>query len=420
MVIYEPGDVVYYPHPMRRQKTKKTMKVIDTWSKYYPSSGKWYIRYLYDGLMDCLVQEMHENVEKDLDNVICIWGAEGSGKSVLAYWLAKTYDPGFDMEEGYVYSFDDLLARVNESNGADTGRVFWLDEATNISNNRDWMRQDNKAFITMLEMFRSRKWTLIMCIPSFYRLDVYLRENRVRYALHAQILEWDSTKREQRGYFELTRISVNNGYRSEDKVGYGFFPDIPDEDREAYAKIKKGTQDDKLREMYEKKNGEDRNRQGYVIQDLILEKKERGETVAEIAAQTGYSEQTVMNLCTKARKRRKMNGGDDDDRVKGNNEEICILVVRNLDVHRSKHRLHDDPGVSGDDGSYRGDRNPLRFIGHRLLGHRLLLRENHQRNETIGGLDMGIRASLGKFSDDLRDKMDTARFQGEAMAVQKF
>lgn len=33
---------------------------------------------------------------------------------------------------------------------------------------------------------------------------------------------------------------------------------------------------------------------------------------------------------------------------------------------------------------------------------------------------MGIRASLGKYSDDLRDKMDTARFQGEAMAVQKF
>ena len=33
---------------------------------------------------------------------------------------------------------------------------------------------------------------------------------------------------------------------------------------------------------------------------------------------------------------------------------------------------------------------------------------------------MGIRASIGKFSDDLRDRMDTARFQGEAMAIQKF
>lgn len=33
---------------------------------------------------------------------------------------------------------------------------------------------------------------------------------------------------------------------------------------------------------------------------------------------------------------------------------------------------------------------------------------------------MGIRASLGKISDDLRDKMDTARFQGEAQAVMKF
>lgn len=315
MVIYEPGDVVYYPHPMRRQKTKKTMTVIDSWGKYYPRTRKWYIRYLYDGLMDCLVQEMHENVENDLDNVVCIWGGEGSGKSVLAYWLAKAYDPDFDMEQGYVYSFDDLLAKVNESEGKDIGKVFWLDEATNISNNRDWMQQDNKAFITMLEMFRSRKWTLIMCIPSFYRLDVYLREHRIRYALHAQILKWDKTAVEQRGYYELTRISTNNGYRTEEKVGYGHFPDIPEEDREEYARIKKGTQDDKLREMYEKKNRTSGSeRQGRVIEDLVLEKHERGESLEEIAVQIGLSYQTVANYCSKARKRRKLEGGNDDDR----------------------------------------------------------------------------------------------------------
>ena len=330
MIFLQPGDTVYYPHPLQLKKTKKTMQVIDVWGKRWPS-GKWFIRYLYDGLLDCLVQEMHENVEKDLDNVICIWGQEGSGKSVLAYWLAKKYDANFDMEEGYVYSCDDLLKKVNESDGNDTGKIYWLDEATNISNNRDWMRQDNKAFITMLEMFRSRKWTLILCIPNYNRLDVYLRESRIRYALHAQILEWEGAPEKQRGYFELTRVSMDNGFRMEEKVGYGKFPDIPDEDREEYARIKKGTQDDKLREMYEKKNNKKDDRQGRILRNLILEKHERGETLQEIADQTGYSYNVVANMCTKAKKERNQ-GGNDDDRVREDHTHIPAVAFCNLDI----------------------------------------------------------------------------------------
>lgn len=31
-----------------------------------------------------------------------------------------------------------------------------MDEATDIASNRDWMKTDNKSFIQMLEMMRSR------------------------------------------------------------------------------------------------------------------------------------------------------------------------------------------------------------------------------------------------------------------------
>lgn len=301
-ILYEPGDVVGYPDITN--PAHKKMIVKDRYIHKY-RSGKMYIRYLYEDLLDRLVEEMHANIEKDLDNVVCIWGAEGSGKSVLAYQLAKKFDPDFDIETCYVYSFEDLLERINTIE-ADEGAIFWMDEATNISNNRDWMRSDNKAFITMLEMFRSRHWTLIMCIPDYNRLDIYLRENRVRFSLHAEWLCWEGARERERGYFHLTRIDTSSGYRLVDKVGYGCFDDIAEEDREIYAKIKKNTQTAKLEEMYLKKIGRAENsKQAEALRALILEKKESGCTVEEIAEQTGLAEQTVMNYCTKARKDRK-------------------------------------------------------------------------------------------------------------------
>ena len=306
--VFEVGDVVYYPHPRQMIKNDKPMTVIDRYVRLYPS-GKIYIRYLYDDLLQRLAEEMHENIENDFDNVVCIWGAEGSGKSVLAYWLAKTYDPDFDMAKSYVYSFDDLLNKIHDSD-ADEGSIFWLDEATNISNNRDWMIRDNKTFIKMLEMFRSRKWTLLLCIPDFNRLDVYLREQRIRFSLHAEILAWQGSPEKKRGYFELRRVDVRNAYRQEEVVGFGKFPNIPEGDREKYAEIKSMTQNSMLQEMYDRKNGGGRDAKGgKALRLLILELRENGMSVADIAAKTNLAEQTIMNYCRQARRER----GDKDE-----------------------------------------------------------------------------------------------------------
>lgn len=305
LAIYDKGDYLNYPEPF--VESRKKMMVIDRKVHFYPS-GKWYIRYLYDGLLDLLVEEMHENIKDNLDNVVCIWGGEGSGKSNLAYWLAKKYNPDFDIRESYTYSFDELLTKVHESEN-DKRMVWWLDEATNVTNNRDWMRRDNKAFIQMLEMFRSRGWTLILCIPDRNRLDVYLREQRIRYILHAQWLDWERAPQTDRGYFELTRVINRNGYRQEQVVGYGEYDRIPDEDGKIYDDIKNETQESKLNELYDSKRSKaERDKMGSVNRKLILRLKEvDGKSTAEIAEITGLSEQTIYNYCTKARKERDQN-----------------------------------------------------------------------------------------------------------------
>ncbi len=303
MAIYEKGDFLNYPEPFVESKVK--MEIIDRKVRIYPS-GKYYIRYLYKDLLDKLIDEMHQNIKDDLDNVVCIWGPEGSAKSTLAYWLAKKYNPNFDMKKAYTYSFDDLLNKIHELDD-DKNQIFWLDEATNISNNRDWMHKDNKAFITMLEMFRSRGWTLILCIPDYNRLDVYLREQRIRYALHTEWLDWEGAPVKNRGYFSLVRIDTRSkGFRQEQFVGYGKFEKIPDEDVDEYRAIKESTQDEKLNEMYEAKMSKTaKNKTAAANRKLILRLRENdGMSPEEIAEFTGLSVGTIYNTLTKAKKER--------------------------------------------------------------------------------------------------------------------
>lgn len=305
IAFYEKGDVLNYPK--WNVESKKKLTVQDRMI-YIHDSGKIYTRYLFENLLDLLVEEMHENVENDLDNVVCIWGAEGSGKSNLAYWLAKKYDPNFDIERSYTYSFDDLLNRIHDCEDADEGSVFWMDEATNISNNRDWMHTDNKQFITMLEMFRSRKWTLILCIPDFNRLDIYLREQRIRYSLHAEVIDWENNPEKKRGYFQLTRMDYRTatGYRSENVVGYGKFDRIPEGESERYRKIKEETQNTKLNEIYDNKNKKTRMDQMSALnRKLILRLYEEDHLSAEeISEITGLTVGTVNVYMSKARKER--------------------------------------------------------------------------------------------------------------------
>lgn len=303
LAIYQRGDTLYYPDPFR--KSPKTMTVIDR-RIYFHKSGKIFIRYLYAEILDLLIEEMHQNVKEDLDNVMCIYGAEGSGKSNLAYRVAKTYNPNFDMQKSYAVGFKDLLEKIHDYDGEDDGAVFWLDEATAIGNKREWMKSDNTAFMKLLQMFRSRHWLLILCIPDVNDLDIYLRKQRVRYELHCEWLDWEYDTASKRGYFELTRVDVKSRMKARKVVGYGKYDKIEIEENKEYLELKKTTQDDELQDLYESKQSKDKTKKDKALQrKMILRMKEvEGMSVAEIAAFTGLSEQTIMNSCTKARKER--------------------------------------------------------------------------------------------------------------------
>lgn len=301
--ILEKGDKIKYPGPSGMDKPE--MMVIDRYIHRY-QSGSYHVDYLFDtGILDGMIAEMEYSVANSFDNVILISGREGSGKSSLAYHICMNYDPNFTMENGYIYNFEEFLDALR--NGEEKGRTFWLDEASNIASKHDWMKSDNKAFIQILEMFRSKGYTLIMCIPSEDRIDSYIRSFRARFKIRCKIRAWNDRDTPKRGYYELYRVvpqDYGNAYN--ELVGYGKFPPMPIAADRMYQAIKSEAQKRKLDEIAERKSAKKHGDKdaGWKLRQAILALQESGTDASTIAANLNMAEQTVYNYCAQARKER--------------------------------------------------------------------------------------------------------------------
>lgn len=238
--IFEPGDTIYYPNPYRESDKPMTVK------DYYLGQGNRgpFVQYLTADLIQRLVEEMRENIENHYDNLVVITGHEGTGKSNCAYAVCKAFDPDFSINDGYIYDIGPFLEKL--TTGDVKGKVFWFDEATNIASNRDWMKDSNKSLIQLLEMLRSYGMSLVMCIPKLERIDVYIRESRMRYHLNCADRYWENDSVRKRGYFELKRWPK---FRS---VCWGTFPRMPEEESKIYEALKAKSQREKSIEIYEK------------------------------------------------------------------------------------------------------------------------------------------------------------------------
>lgn len=290
-LLYEKGDTVYYPK--LTVPSEKTMTVKDRYIGRGPSGI--FVQYLSDDLLDRLVEDMHENADNGMDNIVVITGpergtGEGVGKSNLGYWVAKKYDPDFNLEDGYVYDMLPFLERV--ASGNMKGKVLMLDEGTNLLSARNWMSETNKSVDQVLEMFRSYRMTIIICIPKLYRLDEYVRESRMHYHLTCQIRYWDGDTHPKRGYFELKK---EPNFRT---ICWGTFPQIPEKERGAYEHIKAQSQQKKAQELLEKfrdnqAGGSRLQKSASHNRKLAMFLKNEGYSYARISEETGIPEGTL-------------------------------------------------------------------------------------------------------------------------------
>lgn len=208
-------------------------KVLDAQPKFY-RSGKFFIQYLYEDLLQKLAEDMHKNVAADYDNVVMIEGGEGSGKSNLAWNVIEAYNPGFDISQTYVYNMQGIRERFAAADYG--GGIFWMDETSQIASNRNWQSEDNKDLVSILEVSRSKHFTIVGCIPLIDRADLYLRSFRMRYQIRCKPMKFERIGYKPRGIFEL--LKRNNESQEMQHVGYGLFDPMPPQAKEIYEPIK--------------------------------------------------------------------------------------------------------------------------------------------------------------------------------------
>lgn len=320
MLAYDVGDKVQWPNTqMPAQEGQRSLTVLDT-DVIRHRSGRYYIRYLYDGLHERMIEDMRTNVENDFDNLVTIIGPEGVGKSSDAYYICKTYDPDFDPLKSCVYSWEQFITSVSE----DPQKVYWFDEAVLAASGRDWMKESNKMLVKALQIIRSMNLTFIMCVPVFGTIDVYIRLFRTRYLISVQKMKWSKDREYVRGYAELMipkseaeRSKLPKDARPEDyfkSVGFFKFPKIDGPDKEIYDRLKQKGQKDAFEDMKnlaqeasgKSKYQRDKKSLAALISYCVDSK---GMTYQEVADVSGMPYNTVKTIAW-----RKRNEGENNER----------------------------------------------------------------------------------------------------------
>lgn len=269
------------------------------------NSGKFFIRYLLKDLLEAIAKDMRKNLAEDYDNLVVCYGGEGSGKSNAMYALLSTFDPNLNVEKCYTYDNAAFRSKIKE--GGDIGRTFWMDEGSVMASNRDWNTVNNKGFVKILETCRSRHFTLGCCIPSLDRLDIYIREHRIRYAIHCEPMTFSRGGFKKRGYFSAYKKNDVTGVM--ELIGYGEYPQMPPEIKEIYEPMKAASQERLFKDLfgdedegpgskYKKKYEEAEGK----VSLAMLKLYDAGTSLEELQDMFGIeSKKTLQNRLSKAR-----------------------------------------------------------------------------------------------------------------------
>lgn len=228
---------------------KQNMHAVAWYSRKYKGKRKKYA--VYSDLLHVLGKKLRANLKEDDQNIICVCGQPGSGKSTLGIQLAQEIQPGWTLESGYIYDDEDLNRKMAQNS---KNQVFLFDEASLAINSKDSMSKSSRNIIAILDTCRSRHNSIIFCLPSFDDLNKSVRERLCQYRIYcAGREEHIIPGYSGRGVFQVYRPTHSQfGETFWALKATGIFKKLSDKDAEEYNKIKLINQEEFLSRIQKK------------------------------------------------------------------------------------------------------------------------------------------------------------------------
>lgn len=146
-------------------------------------------------------------IKRDRDHFALIVGSEGSGKTTLAIQMCFWIDPNFCVDN-ICFTPEDYVRRLRV---VKPGSCLLIDEGGAIAFTRESMTQNNITMTKIYMLQRQKNVSVVVCCPSFWDIDTYLRRHRVNTLLRI------TKQGEYFGYLPKAIKIINDvGYRKKD------------------------------------------------------------------------------------------------------------------------------------------------------------------------------------------------------------
>lgn len=220
---------------------------------------------IYSDAFDIFVSILAKRIKNKQQNVVVIQGPTGSGKSTLGYLLcqalAKKLNAKFDLQNDYIYSMDDLWAKLQS---VEMCPINFIDEASLVVNSKRSMSKESIDIVNIFNTMRSLGLTTILCTPNISQIDKGIRTIHADYMLSCSSEDSSPLKNFGRGIFEIYKaVHYEFSQKSEPYwllQAAGVFGKLSEKQDQEYQPIKRMAQQrliDKMAERYNAKSNVD-------------------------------------------------------------------------------------------------------------------------------------------------------------------
>lgn len=196
---------------------------------------------VYEDLLRPLANVLKKRIKKGNQNTILIEGRTNSGKSTIGVQLCMLLDSGFDLEKDYIYSQMDLKKKLRDPTSSP---VSLLDEGSVVLNSYNSQRKEDKSMTILMDAWRVKKKTMVICMPSSRDLNKRIKNNHLDYMIKCPVTS-PIPGRDPKGFADLYIHEYRDwGNDYWKPIGSTIFSKMDRKTQRKYDRIKEGHVDE--------------------------------------------------------------------------------------------------------------------------------------------------------------------------------